>query len=139
EYEAVRSQLIEMLEDWRHPETGEKIVLRAYRREEVYSGPCLEEAPDIIVHWNEHEGYTYAFKLSSKSEDLAWLHEVDPNKPENLAFFTGKSGSHRDEGIFLAQGPGVAEGIEIEGAQIIDLAPTILHLLDVPIPEDMDG
>jgi predicted AlkP superfamily phosphohydrolase/phosphomutase len=139
EYEEVRTRIIESLESWRHPRTGEKIVRRAYRREEVYSGPALEEAPDVVIHWAEHEGYTYAFKLSSKSEDLAWTRYVDPNKPENLAYFTGKSGSHRDNGIFLAQGPGVAEGVEIEGARIMDVAPTILQLLNVPVPDDMDG
>lgn len=139
EYERVRDELIEKLEDWRHPETGERIVLKAYRREEVYSGQCLDEAPDILIHWAENEGYTYSFKVSSKSKDLAWAKAVDPHKPENLAFFTGKSGSHRDDGIFLAHGPGIAAGRQVEDAKIIDFAPTILHLLGVPTPEDMDG
>jgi len=139
EYETLRDRLIEKLEDWRHPETGEKIVEKAYKREEIYSGSSLENAPDIVVKWNEHENYTYAFKLSSKSESMNWTEDVDPNKAENLVFFTGKSGSHRDDGIFLAHGPGIRQAAVIENAKIIDLAPTILHLLDVPVPEDMDG
>jgi predicted AlkP superfamily phosphohydrolase/phosphomutase len=139
EYEQLRTKLIELLEDWRHPETGERIVERAYRREEVYDGPCLDEAPDIVVHWSTHEDYTYAFKVSSKSKKLAWLEDIDPNHPENFAFFTGKSGSHRDNGIFLAEGPGIEAGKELIGTNIIDMAPTILHLLGVPAPEDMDG
>ncbi|MCI0492459.1 MAG: alkaline phosphatase family protein [Planctomycetes bacterium] len=139
EYEALRTELIGRLEDWRHPETGERIVFRAYRREEVYSGSQLDEAPDILVHWNEHEGYTYAFKVSSKSKSFAWTEEIDPNHPENLAFFTGKSGSHRDDGIFLADGPTVRSGCSIDGARIVDVAPTILHLLGVAVPQDMDG
>ncbi len=139
EYEDLRTKLIEMLEDWRHPETGERIVIRAYRREDVYAGPCLEEAPDIITHWNTHENYTYAFRLSSKSKRLSWLEQIDPEQPENMAFFTGKSGSHRDHGIFLAEGPGIRAGVTLRGAQIIDVAPTILHLLGVTVPSDMDG
>jgi predicted AlkP superfamily phosphohydrolase/phosphomutase len=139
EYEKLRDELVERLEAWRHPETGEKIVERAYRREEVYSGPCLDEAPDIVVHWSAHKDYTYAFKESSKSKNLAWLEELDANQPENFAFFTGKSGSHRDNGIFLAEGPGVKNGYNVDGANIVDVAPTILHLLGVPVPEDMDG
>jgi len=138
-YEEVRDRLIQQLEAWRHPETDEPIVERALRREDVYSGPMLAEAPDIVVKWATQGRYSYAFKLSAKSHDLAWIRQVDPNRPENLEFFTGKSGHHRDDGIFLAQGPVVQQGAEIEGAKIIDLAPTILHLLDVPIPEDMDG
>lgn len=139
EYEALRTELIERLHAWRHPETGAPIVERAYRREEVYSGPHLDEAADIVVHWAAHKGYTYAFKVSSKSKRLAWLEELDPSRPENFAFFTGKSGSHRDDGIFLAEGPGVQAGKTLDGASIIDVAPTILHLLGVPVPEDMDG
>ena len=139
EYERLRSELIERLEDWRHPETGERIVLGAYRREDVYCGPSLDEAPDIIIHWATHEDYTYAFKLSSKSKNFAWTEEMDPHRPENMAFFTGKSGSHRDHGIFLAEGPGIRPGEVLSDAQIIDVAPTILHLLGVPVPEDMDG
>lgn len=139
EYEDLRTKLIEMFEDWRHPDTGERIVIHAYRREDVYAGPRLEEAPDIVVHWNTHESYTYAFRLSSKSKHLNWIEQIDPEQPENMAFFTGKSGSHRDEGIFLAEGPGIRPGVTLQGAQIIDVAPTILHLLGVPAPNDMDG
>ncbi len=139
EYETLRTELIERLENWRHPETGAPIVERAYRREEVYSGAHLDEAADIVVHWSTHKDYTYAFKVSSKSKRLAWIEDVDPFKPENFAFFTGKSGSHRDNGIFLAEGPGVQSGKTLDGAKIIDVAPTILHLLGVPVPADMDG
>jgi predicted AlkP superfamily phosphohydrolase/phosphomutase len=139
EYEALRDELIERLEDWRHPESGERIVTRAYRREEIYSGPCLHEAPDIIVQWGEREGYTYAFKVSSKSKNFQWIDEVDPHRAENLAFFTGKSGSHRDYGIFLAEGPTIRAGTTLHGARIVDVAPTILHLLGVRAPDDMDG
>jgi predicted AlkP superfamily phosphohydrolase/phosphomutase len=139
EYEALRTELIRRLEEWRHPKTGELIVEKAYRREEVYEGPCLEEAPDIVVHWATHEEYTYAFRVSSKSKSLSWIEEIDPHRQENMAFFSGKSGSHRDNGIFLAEGPEVSNGMQVEGANIVDVAPTILHLLGVPTPADMDG
>jgi predicted AlkP superfamily phosphohydrolase/phosphomutase len=139
EYEELRDKLIRELTEWRHPETGSPIVEQAFRREEVYSGPCVEDAPDIVVKWALHEGYSYGFKLSSKSPDLQWVRRADPNHPENLQFYSGKSGTHRDDGIFLAMGPQVRQGYAVAGARIIDLAPTILHLLNVPIPDDMDG
>jgi hypothetical protein len=50
----------------------------------------------------------------------------------------GDSGCHRLHGVFIAHGQGIAHG-EISGARIIDLAPTILHLMNVPVPDDMDG
>ena len=138
-YERVRDRLIAQLESWTNPDTGERIVEKAYRREDVYSGAALADAPDIVVKWALHEGYNYAFQLSSKSLDRSWFRKADPNQAETLAFFTGKSGHHRDDGIFLAQGPTIRGGQMVRGARIMDLAPTILHLLDVPIPADMDG
>lgn len=138
-YEQVRDRLIEKLEAWRHPETGCPIVTKAYRREEVYTGPCVEEAADVIPKWAQHNGYSYAYKLSSKSPGLKWIEQVDPHRPDNLKFFSSKSGTHRDDGIFLAHGPAIQCGKTVAGARIIDLAPTLLHLLGVPVPEDMDG
>ena len=42
-------------------------------------------------------------------------------------------------GIFLAHGPGIKKDFKIEGARIFDIAPTILHMLGLRIPQDMDG
>jgi predicted AlkP superfamily phosphohydrolase/phosphomutase len=139
QYEAVRTELMKRLLAWQDPRTGESIVKNALRREEVYCGPSLAEAPDIVVHWAEPGGYSYAFKVSSKSKQMRWTEELDPQRPENMAFFTGKSGSHRDDGVLVACGPAVRSGEVIEGANIMDVAPTVLHLLGVPVPADMDG
>jgi predicted AlkP superfamily phosphohydrolase/phosphomutase len=139
DYETVRSELIAALESWRHPETNEPIVERAYRREEIYSGPCANLAPDVVAKWGLHQGYSYAFKLSSKSRRLEWTERADPSQPENLQYYTSKSGTHRDLGIFVGHGTAFRSGLMIENAQIVDLAPTILHLLGVPVPADMDG
>lgn len=49
------------------------------------------------------------------------------------------TGSHRVEGIFLAYGPDINEGIKLTNAKIIDVAPTILHIFSVPIRDDIDG
>ncbi|HEY2775921.1 MAG TPA: alkaline phosphatase family protein [Candidatus Binatia bacterium] len=53
------------------------------------------------------------------------------------------SGSHRPVGIFIANGPGIrhggSRGIELHGASVYDIAPTILHALTLPIGKDMDG
>ena len=51
----------------------------------------------------------------------------------------GNSGDHRMEGILVAAGDSLKKGDRIEGAAILDLAPTILYLMDCPVPRAMDG
>jgi len=49
--------------------------------------------------------------------------------------------SHRTarDGLFMAVGPDIKEAYKIEGANIEDVTPTVLHLLRLEIPEDIDG
>ncbi len=51
----------------------------------------------------------------------------------------GRGGRHDVDGIFAAVGPDIQQGLTLDGAQIIDIAPTAIHLMGLPIPEDMDG
>ena len=51
----------------------------------------------------------------------------------------GDSGSHRRNGLFIAAGPHFRPDMRLDGARIIDLAPTTLQLMGCPIPQDMDG
>ncbi len=46
---------------------------------------------------------------------------------------------HREDGIIAIAGPGVAAGSRIDGASILDVTPTVLAALDIPLGEDMDG
>lgn len=125
EYEAIRTRILEEVRELRDPATGEKIVLEAYRREELYHGERLEMAPDIIlVTLDAYKGGTYLNSLVS---------EVPMDVISKL------SGVHRMDGIVIAQGPHVRKNTTIEGANIIDIAPTVMYALDMPIPNDMDG
>jgi len=51
----------------------------------------------------------------------------------------GTHAHHRMNGLFILRGPGVRQGEQIQGARLIDLAPTIYALMGVPIPRDLDG
>jgi predicted AlkP superfamily phosphohydrolase/phosphomutase len=49
------------------------------------------------------------------------------------------SGAHRDQGILIANGPGIRPGATIDGAGIYDVTPTILRYWGEPVARDMDG
>ena len=46
---------------------------------------------------------------------------------------------HRLQGVFAATGPGIKRDELFYGTSLLDIAPTILALLGLPIPDDMDG
>lgn len=48
-------------------------------------------------------------------------------------------GNHRDDGIIIAAGPGIAAGSRVQGASVLDVTPTILHVLGLPVADDMRG
>jgi hypothetical protein len=50
-----------------------------------------------------------------------------------------KSGTHTINGVLIASGPNIRKGSSISKACIYDVAPTILHLLGLPVPSEMDG
>jgi hypothetical protein len=53
---------------------------------------------------------------------------------------SGDSGAHHFEGVFMLAGPEIAATTNAyDGAGIVDIAPTVLHLMDLPVPDDMDG
>ena len=70
------------------------------------------------------------FATASQAAQAIWLED------DTKTFF---SANHKLHGIFLAHGPGIKKNQKIENAKIYDLAPTILHLFGLPIPNDMDG
>lgn len=51
----------------------------------------------------------------------------------------GPTAQHRQQGILVMHGPGVRRGETLQGASVLDLTPTILHLFRLPVGEDMDG
>jgi hypothetical protein len=39
----------------------------------------------------------------------------------------------------VAAGPSFRPGATLDGAHVVDIAPTLLYLMDREIPDDMDG
>ena len=56
-----------------------------------------------------------------------------PNEP------AGPAAEHRPYGIFVAAGPGIRADELVFGGSLLDVAPTVLTLFDLPVGRDMDG
>jgi predicted AlkP superfamily phosphohydrolase/phosphomutase len=109
-----------------HPETGEPLVEHVYERDELYDGPHAHLAPDLTVVLGDWRYRTIG------------LHDFTTNQVISPAF--GPTGDHRMDGVFIGAGPAFRPGATLrEGANLTDIAPTVLHLLGVPVPADMDG
>ena len=122
QYEKLRDGLIECLHDVEDPQTGEKLVSFAVKREEIYCGPFSERAPDIF------------FCLDNFNHI-----QVNHLNVKKTFVKASLSGTHRLNGVFLAKGQGMKRNFPANGARIIDVAPTILYTFGLPILRNMDG
>jgi len=136
EYEGVRTKLIGDLQGWRNPYTGEPIVRRAWRREELYWGPHVELAPDLVLELDLDAGYSYCC-LPTPGSHWPAVTKL-PAKIRAGCKGMGMNGSHRREGMIAAAGPSIRPGASIS-AGLEDVAPTILRLMGLSVPAEMDG
>jgi len=137
EYERVRDRVCAALEAWRDPWRGDRIIRRAYRREEIYHGPAVDRAPDIILDLELRDGYSYSC-LSSLGGQRPAIRKLSRQECAG-GRGRGLNGTHRHDGLFVASA-GIFPGIgRIDGVGIADLAPTLLALLGIEIPGFMDG
>src|SRR6185295_10729682 len=60
EYENALRDLSAELRAWRHPVTNAPIVAAVHRRDALYHGPAVGEAPDLILELALENGYSYA-------------------------------------------------------------------------------
>lgn len=124
----VKRELTTALLALRDPADGEPFVDAVYRREELYWGPHVDDAPDLLVVMRD---YAYMTRDGYEARRTALL--APPGG--HLAH----SGNHRLDGILIIAGPGVTAGSEIAGATLADVAPTALYALGLPVPGIMDG
>lgn len=131
QYEDLRSALIALLSELKDPETGQRVARRVCRREEIWSGPCLELLPDVVVE-TEDEGY-FMTAFGGRGARGVFF----PLPPMSWTALTQRGG-HRRDGLLLAMGPHIRQG-EVRGARIADVPATVLALLGCPIPETYAG
>ena len=119
EYESLRDRLIDLFRSVETPE-GDPVFELIARREEVFDGPHVEDAPDVIVVPADFDQF-----LSAQLRESVF---GEPREPYN----------HKWDGEIALSGAGT-ESADLAGAHLFDVAPTILALLDLPADERMDG
>ncbi|MGM0605606.1 MAG: alkaline phosphatase family protein [Halobacteriota archaeon] len=119
-YDEVRASIMESLRRVRTPE-DEPVFDDVLPREAVFSGPYLEDAPDILTVPASFDVYLSA---SLRNQRFG-----DPSEPWE----------HKLEGILSISGPDVEPDAITETPHIFDIAPTILALFESQRSDRMDG
>ena len=122
EADSLLAEIMERLSRIPDPETGQPVPVILQRKEDVYSGPFLAEAPELLVAMDD---YTTEVMAELGSGTL-----FTPNQARN--------GTHDMNGLFIARGPGIRAG-QMINANLVDIAPTVVHLAGIPVPEETDG
>lgn len=126
EYEEVRDTLVKALPNKvRDPETGDAVIERIYRKEELYAGDYLFCAPDLVVVFNP--GYAPSPCSTRIGFDDAVFTTPDNGEPALSGINPAQAG-----GFLVAAAPTLAERVtEYERAPLTAALPTLLHALGI--------
>jgi predicted AlkP superfamily phosphohydrolase/phosphomutase len=120
EYEGFREELLRRLYQVQAPDGG-RVVTAAKKREETFPGPFMNRVPDLTLTLRDH-GF-----ISVLNARAAVVPRPQP------------AGTHHPHGVLVAAGPGVREGAAGGLANLLDVAPLLLHSLGLPIPDELEG
>jgi predicted AlkP superfamily phosphohydrolase/phosphomutase len=129
EADAILDELAAELRALRDPRSGEPIVKSVVTAAEAF-GPAHHPAvPDLLIDFRTDLGLVEEC-VSPRAGRLR-VPVYHPNIP--------RSGDHTVSSRLWLGGPGVPAGAELTGADVLDLAPTVLERLGVPLPSWLDG
>ncbi len=131
-YNEVRADVGELLSKMVDPNTGQSVVRKVWLREDLYQGPYLERAPDLVIEW---EDYRYWGRGRYDISGVSVFEEIETLDFSALPL----TGTHRPAGVLILSGPGVKPSVQLHNSKLLDLAPTILSILGRSVPEYMDG
>jgi predicted AlkP superfamily phosphohydrolase/phosphomutase len=130
---------VALAKELKDPDTGACPFESVFRREDIYSGRMLEKAPDIVIQ--EIPKY-FVTKGPPDSAGVPVFQDL---------WSTGFSAHHRPHGVLAVRGPDIrtstsgslrerlAGGGDFQDANILDVAPTLLALMQQTVPDAMDG
>ena len=127
ETDALVREIARKLEEFKDPQTGDQVVLKAYAAKDVYSGPHSGEAPDIILGFNRGYRISFSSPLGRVPKDV-----LEDNRSK-------WSGDHMGAaeilpGILLANQP-----VKADAPALTDLTATIMDVFGVEKPDNLIG
>jgi predicted AlkP superfamily phosphohydrolase/phosphomutase len=130
DYENLRREIMSKLLDLKDPLSGQKVIKKVFKKEDIIDGKFASLAPDIYFLWNKD----YFFMGERQRRILRGYQS-------NNEVFTQHnwSGQHDPEGILIINGPHIKKNNTINGAKIIDIAPTVMYLMGLNVPANMEG
>jgi predicted AlkP superfamily phosphohydrolase/phosphomutase len=127
EKDVLIDEIIQGLSKLRDTKTGKKPILNMYKGNEIYSGDFAGDAPDMIIGFDE--GYRMSWEnaiggvrkniIEDNNEEWRGDHLIDPSRVPGVLFTNFN--------------------ITKEKPSLMDIAPTVLGLFGLDIPESMDG
>lgn len=114
---------------------GRRIIDEVVPREELYQGAFVERAPDYVLRLRTADGYAYNVMPASGPGPA-----VERLDPRDHLGRKGRSlpGAHGPRGLYLAHGPSVRAGLEVD-AGMLDVTATLLHRMGLSPDDAMPG
>jgi predicted AlkP superfamily phosphohydrolase/phosphomutase len=124
DYESLLDRLEAALKALINPLTGRAAVEEVFRVRSLFPGERAEDLPDVAVLWSAE----------------APIDEVSSPQLGVIRHPIGelRSGNHREEGFLLARGPNFKESCGVYRGHILQIAPTLLHLHGLAIPDEYE-
>jgi predicted AlkP superfamily phosphohydrolase/phosphomutase len=130
EHERVCAEVSGALVDWKLPD-GSPVVARVRRREEVYTGPYVDRAPDLVVELALDAGYGLSLAPTPRVPGTASLRELASHEWAG-GRGRGMNGTHRSEGVWIEHGTG-APAFPGGAGRLVDASAAILRTLGLPV------
>lgn len=128
EREQLEQDIQELFAACEDAETGRPLVRNAWRRQDLFHGPYQGILADLHIEF-DLEAQPRVVRSRFRERDV--IVDLPPGGPSG--------GMHRPYGAFLACGPSIGHREKPVVGTLMDLAPTILFLLGLPIPDFCEG
>jgi predicted AlkP superfamily phosphohydrolase/phosphomutase len=150
EYDAVVESIVRDLEAYVDPATGKRIVKKAFRREEIFSGDFWKEGEaefsfnrGSVKEMRRTDGFADIYLGFSRGYRVSWQTTLGGLEEATIVYNELKwSGDHVSvmpddvAGVFFSNAAMETAGRRVS---VVDVVPTVYTLFGIPVPEGLDG